>query len=111
MNRGQVTLLPSSSECIGAGVVPHVCAVAAKFPKFNVVAMSGSAILEDEDKFVAAAIERAHPAIVLHPNADIQQLPKGNLAGFAGLSDMSPIHTDVMDGTAGAISGKPLKNL
>ena len=33
--------------------------------------MWGAAVLEDEDQFVATAIEGSHPGVILDPDADV----------------------------------------
>src|SRR5271154_3103760 len=55
----QIALVAVASESVGAGIVPYVSAVAPELPELNVVAMAIAAVLEDEDKLVLAAIERA----------------------------------------------------
>jgi hypothetical protein len=51
-------------------------------------------LFEHKDKLVLAAVERAHPAIVLDPNAEVLQLVIGGSAGGQQLLDMAPVHAD-----------------
>src|ERR1700730_3061435 len=51
-------------------------------------------MFEHKDKLVLAAVERAHPAIVLDPNAEVLQLVIGGSAGRQQLLDMTPVHAD-----------------
>ena len=61
--------------------MPDIAAIAAKLTELDVVAMRCGALLEDKDELVLAAIERAHPCIVLGPDAEVLELAIGLSAG------------------------------
>src|ERR1700704_3105955 len=71
MKRQQVPLLGLAREGVDSGVPPDIAAVSLKAPELDVVAGRSPPGLEDEDKLVLAAVEGAHPAIVLDPNAEV----------------------------------------
>jgi len=60
------------------------------------------AMLEDEDELVLTAIQRAHPGIVLDPNADIFELAKDLASGGCQLIDVAPIHAEINQRSLGA---------
>ena len=51
-------------------------------------------LFKHEDKLVLAAVERAHPGIVLDPDAEIFQIAIDAAAGGHQLFDVSPVHAD-----------------
>jgi hypothetical protein len=64
--------------------------------ELDIVAVPVAAVFEDEHQLVLAAIERAHPGIVLDPDAEVFQLAIGVAAGGQQLVDMAPVHADVL---------------
>ena len=67
----QIALLPMAGEGVGAGIMPHIAAVAPKPAELDVVAVRGAALLEDKHELVPAAVERSHPAVVFDPNSKV----------------------------------------
>ena len=61
--------LAATSKGIEPRVLPHLAAIAAKPAELN-IAMPVVGALEDEDEFVLPAVQRAHSAIVLDPDAE-----------------------------------------
>jgi hypothetical protein len=61
-----------------------------------------AAVLEYKDELMLAAVERAHPGIVLDPDADVFELVIRLAAGGQQLFDMAPVHADEMDGAINA---------
>ena len=51
-----------------------------------------------KDKFVAGPIERAHPAIALDPNAEVQEFAARRAAGSERFRHMPPVHAGVDQG-------------
>src|ERR1700704_426303 len=74
MKRQQVPLLGFAREGVDPGVAPDVAAVSAKAAKLDIVAMRSASSLEDEDKLMLAAVQRAHAGIVLDPDTEILEL-------------------------------------
>ena len=68
------------AEIDHAGIIPNVGSIAAKLPKLDVVPMRSFAMLEHEDQFVLAAIERTHSSVALHPDTEVLQLRVNLLA-------------------------------
>src|SRR5205823_7855007 len=104
--RQQIAFLGAASEGVDPGISPNIAAVAAELAELNVVAVGSAALLEDQDELVLAAVERAHPAVVLDPNTEIFQLAISLAAGGQYLVQVAPIHADVVDGAAGAEGGE-----
>src|SRR5262245_17347122 len=92
MQRKQVALVASTAKIIARGIRPNVGTMTAVSPKFDVIAMRSATILEHQDVLVLAPIKRAHPGIVLDPDAVIFELKPTRLAGSKDLCHVSPIH-------------------
>src|SRR5438045_5505963 len=90
----QIALVAAAGKGVDPGIVPHIASVAAKPAKLDIIAVSVAALFEHKDKLVPAAVERAHPATVLDPNAEVFQLVVGGSAGCQQLLDMAPVHAD-----------------
>ena len=86
-------------ERVDPGVMPHVGSRAAVTPQFNVVEVGIVAHAEDADQFMLAAVERALAGIRLYPYREIEHLAVNHAAGFDELTDVAPVHADVMNGT------------
>src|SRR5215470_549868 len=86
-------------ERVDPGVMPHVGSRAAVAPQLNVVEVGGLAHAENADQFMLAAVERALASIRLYPHREIEHLAVDHLAGFDELTDMAPVHADIMNGT------------
>src|SRR5204862_6210501 len=97
VQRRQIALLAASDKGLGPGVLPDIAAVAPEAAELDVVAVTAAAVLEDKDELVLAAIERAHPGIVLDPDAEVFQLAINAAPGRRQLFDMAPIHADEVD--------------
>src|SRR5215469_10987457 len=76
--------------------MPDIAAIATKLTELDVVAMRCGALLEDENKLVLTAIKRAHPCIVLGPDAEILELAVGRAGGGQQFFEMAPVHADVV---------------
>src|SRR5205814_10471712 len=74
MQRRQITLLAAAGEGVGPGVPPDIAAVAPELAELDIVAVPVAAVFEHEDELMLAAIERAHPGVVLDPDAEVFQL-------------------------------------
>src|SRR5689334_20672650 len=73
VKRRQIAFL-AWDKGVGPGVIPDIAAVAPEAAELDVVAVPAAAVLEDKDELVPAAIERAHPGVVLDPDAEVFQL-------------------------------------
>ena len=82
--------------------MPDIAAVAAELSELDVVAMPLAAMFEDEDELVLAPIKRAHPGIVLDPDAEIFQLAIDAAAGGQQVFGMAPVHADEVQRTVDA---------
>src|SRR5260370_25096949 len=65
--------------------------------------MRPCAISKNKNQFVARAVKRSHPAVVLHPHAKIKEGVIFLLASRKQLARMSPVHADEMNRTARTI--------
>src|SRR5262249_25072580 len=84
---------------------PYVGAIAAESPELDVVAMARLAALEDEDELMLGPIERAHAAVGLDPDTEVQQLRIGSAPGFEHLRGMAPIHALEVNRAGPAVLG------
>src|SRR5215469_16581578 len=96
MQRREIALLGAAAKGIASRVPPHIAAVAPEAAKLDVVAVLVAAVFEDKDELVLAAVKRAHPGIILDPNAEVLDLAVDAVGGAEQLCDMAPIHADVM---------------
>src|SRR5690349_18315748 len=94
MQRRQIALLAAPGEGIGPGVIPDIAAVAPELAELDIVAVPVAAVFENEDKLVLTAVERAHPGIVLDPDAEVFQLAIDAAAGGQQVLGMAPVHAD-----------------
>src|SRR5262249_14786271 len=85
-------------ERVDPGVMPDVRSRAAVAPQLNVVEVGVLAHGEDADQFMLAAVERALAGIRLYPHREIEHLAVDHAAGVDELTDMAPVHADVMNG-------------
>src|SRR6202045_2364308 len=102
MQRRQITLLAAAGEGVGPGVSPDVAAVTAELAELDIIAMRVTPLFKHEDKLVLAAVERAHAAIVLDPDAEIFQLAIDVVSGGHQLFDVAPVHADEVQGAVTA---------
>jgi hypothetical protein len=65
--------------------------------EFDIVDVRAPAVLEDENQLVLGAVQRAHPAVVLVPYAEVLGLGVDRPAGGGQLEQMTPVHADVMN--------------
>ena len=65
--------------------------------------------LEAKDKFMLAAIEGPHAAVVLGPDTQSFQLGVHLLACPEKFTHVAPIHTDKMNGTASTVFDRAAK--
>src|SRR5829696_2225453 len=91
-------LLPFSPERVDAGVVPDICTVASRVAEPEGVGVRCRPDLEDKDEFVLGAIERAHAAVCLVPDAEVFQLREHRLTCTEKLAHVAPVHADEGDG-------------
>jgi len=92
----EIALATAAGKGIGAGIVPHIAAVAPKPAELDIVAVRAAALLEDQDELVLAAIERAHAGIVLDPHTQILEFAVDLLDSGEQLAEMAPVHAQVM---------------
>src|SRR6516165_1311325 len=90
--------------------MPNIAAVAAKSAELDIIAMPVPAMLEHKDQLVPAAVERAHPGIVLDPYGEIFQLVICLATGGRQLRDVAPIDADVVQRTIDAGTGEVAKS-
>src|SRR5438477_3855739 len=96
VQRQQIALLAATGEGIGARVVPHIAAVAPEPTELNVIAVILAAVFENGDKLVPAPIERAHPGIVLDPDAEVFELAVYPAADGEQVFAMALVHEQDM---------------
>jgi hypothetical protein len=82
--------------------LPNIAAVTAELAELDIVAVPVTAVFEDEDQLVLAAVERAHPGIVLDPDAEIFRLAIDAAAGGQQVFGMAPVHADEVQRTVNA---------
>ena len=73
--------------------------------------MRSAALFEDQDELVLTAVQRAHPGIVLDPDAEVLQFAIGFGSGGQQLVEMAPVHADVVQRTGGTEGGKVVAGL
>ena len=89
-----IALLFRATKGIASGISPNVAAVAPEAAEVDIVAVIGATVFEDKDELVLAAVERAHPGVVLDPYAEVLHLALDAAGGRHQLFDMTPIHAD-----------------
>ena len=67
--------------------------------------------LEHEDELVLGAVERAHAAVGLVPDAEVLELREHRLAGGKQLAHVAPVHADEGDGAVAHDRGGVAKRL
>src|SRR3984893_5740459 len=102
MQRRQVALLAAAGEGVGSGVSPDIAAVTAELAELDIVAVRLTPLFKHKDKLVVAAVERAHPGIVLDPDAEVFQLAIDAVSGGHQLLDVAPVHADEVQGAVTA---------
>ena len=107
----QIALLAAAGKGVGPGIAPHIAAVAPEPAELHIVAVLLAAVFEYKDELMLAAVERAHPGIVLDPDADVFELVIRLAASGQQLFDVPPIHADEMDGAVNAEGRKIAKSL
>ena len=80
------------AKAVDPGVIPDVGAVAAGVAQSEAVHMRSGAYLPNEDQLMLGAIETAHPAVGLVPNAEVFQLGKDRVTGGDHLAHVTPVH-------------------
>jgi hypothetical protein len=111
VQRREIALLAAAGKGIAPRIVPHIAAVAAELAELDIIAMPMAAVFEDEDQLVLAAVERAHPGIVLDPDTEVFQLAIGVATGGQQLFDMAPVHADEVQRTVNAECGEVAESL
>src|ERR1700730_11830910 len=111
MERQEIALLAAAGEGVGPGVTPDIAAISAVLAEPDVVAVRAASLFEYKHKLVLAAVERAHPAIVLDPNTEVFQLAVGLSSSRQQLVEMAPVHTDVVQRAVEAERGEGAKSL
>src|SRR5271167_229490 len=105
MCRQHVALLAGARERVGPWVVPHVAAIAPEPPELDIVSMRSAAVFVHEHQLILAAIQRAHPGVVLDPDTNVLELAIDFLASAQQFSHVPPIHTYEMQRALDAVSG------
>ena len=90
-------LAPASR--VDAWVLPDIGAVAAVLAELEVVDVRLRAVLEHEHQFMLAAVERAHPPVVLDPDTQLLRSAKDRCRGLKQLRLVPPVHEDVQNAT------------
>src|SRR5712675_2249257 len=62
-----------STKVIRAWVVPDISSIASETAELDIVLVRLLAILENKNQLMPGAIERAHAAVALRPNAQVHQ--------------------------------------
>ena len=78
-------------------VGPEIRAIPASLTEAEIIEVSRSAVLVDEDQFVLGPVKCPHPAIVLGPYAQVFEFGIDLAARGHHLFDMTPIHADIMN--------------
>ena len=99
----QVAFLAAPAEMAGRRIMPNIGPVAPELAELNVVPMRPVPILQHKDELVLAAVQRAHPGIVLDPDAEILELAVEAVGGEQQLQLMAPIHADVVQRAVDAV--------
>ena len=79
-------------ERIHPRVIPDVGAIASELAELHIVDALGAPPAENENKFMAGAVERAHAAIGFHPDADVQYAAARIFDRIDYLAEVAPIH-------------------
>ncbi len=103
-------IIARPAKAVDAGIFPDICPVPPVLAELEVIDMLGRALLESEDQLVARAIEGAHAAVGLHPNAKILQFLIDAFAGSQDFGHMPPIHTDEVNRAVGGSGCQVTKN-
>jgi hypothetical protein len=111
MKSKKIALVSLFGKSVNSRVFPDIRTVTAEFAELNIVAMSGFAVPEDEDKLMARSIEGAHAAVVLDPDTQVEQGVIYRLSCCEDFFRMAPIHANEVDGTLFAIRSKQSKAL
>src|SRR5216683_7179591 len=88
----QIPFFTLTGERRRSRVAPDVTPVAPVLAQLNVISMDSAAVLEHEDEFVLAAIERSHAAVILGPDAEVLELGVDFAAGGEQLAHVPPVH-------------------
>src|SRR5271156_3849858 len=111
VQRQEIALLAATGEGVGSRVMPDIAAVAPVLAELDIVAVPVAAVLKDKNKLVLAAVERAHPGIVLDPDAEVFQLAIGFATGSQQLFEMAPVHADEVQRAVDAECGEVAESL
>ena len=84
-------------------MLPDIGAVAPGLAELEIVDVRRRAVLEGENQLMARAVERAHAAVVLVPDAEVLQFRVGLAAGGEQRVGMAPIHAHEMEGAVRAV--------
>ena len=88
-------------------MIPDVGAISPVPAKFDIVDVRPCTDFENGDEFVFGPVKRSHPAVVLVPDAEVEEgiikcVPSGQQ-----LEQMTPVHENVVEGAvARKVRGK-----
>src|SRR6516164_974848 len=91
--------------------MPDIAALAPEPAELNVVAVLGAAALENKDKLMLVAVERAPPALVFDPDTEVFELVIYVSAGDQQLFGMVPIDAEIVQRAVDAEGGEIAENL
>ena len=91
----KVPFLGFAGERVDPGIVPDIAPVPPKAAELDVVAVGTAAGLEDEDQLMLASVQRAHPAIVFDPDAEVLEFGVRLTACGEQFPHVPPIHADI----------------
>ncbi len=95
------------AEAVDARVGPDIGPVPPVAIQLDVVDVWRAAGLDHENQLVLGAVERAHAAVGLGPDAEVFELTVNRLAGARDFAGVAPVHTNEVDRSLGAIFNKP----
>src|SRR5258708_9191200 len=82
---------------IDPGIIPYIGPVASVLAKLKIIEVRSRSRFPNENQFVFGAIETAHAAVGLVPDAEIFQLRVDGISSCKHFLHMTPVHTSVMD--------------
>src|SRR5215475_5842259 len=81
------------SKSVHPGIVPNIGPVAAMTAEFDIVDVRGSADFEHRDEFMLGPVKRPHAAIVLVPDAEVEEAVIDLASCRQELEQMPPRHS------------------
>ena len=101
--------LTFARKAVGAGVVPHVRAIAPEAAELNVVEVRLLAVSKHEYELMPRPVKRAHAPVALNPNTQVKKIEASGATGGKYLAHVAPVHAGVDDGAAGGVRAGKLE--